>query len=126
MVFENAQDREKTWLVEPGERQMRFEKNEKVPNCGTFVIEKEDHTVGNLVRHQLLTNPSVRFAAYQIPHPLEHRINVRVQTNDATTSPMEALEHAFTDLQKEFDQIHARFTESIKESQKDADDPFAS
>lgn len=62
-----------------GEQRVSYEKNEKVQNCGTFTLEKEDHTVGNLLRQQMLTNPKVRFAAYQMPHPLQHKMLIRVQ-----------------------------------------------
>ena len=42
----------------------------KVTNAGTFRFNKEDHTVANLLRMQLLRDPSVRFAGYYHPHPL--------------------------------------------------------
>ena len=61
-----------------------------IPNCGTFILGKEDHTIGtivvdniiiitnhnycysigNLIRIQLLRDPQVRFAGYKMPHPL--------------------------------------------------------
>ena len=40
---------------------------------------QEDHTVGNMIRHQLLKDPNVLFAGYKNPHPLEHRIILRIQ-----------------------------------------------
>ena len=41
---------------------------------------KEDHTVGNLIKQSLLTDPRVLFAGYRKPHPLEHVVNVQVRT----------------------------------------------
>ena len=40
---------------------------------------QEDHTLGNMIRHQLLKDPNVIFAGYKNPHPLEHKIILRVQ-----------------------------------------------
>ena len=51
----------------------------KVPNASIFTINKEDHTLGNLIRHQLLKDPNVLFAGYKNPHPLEHKVVIRVQ-----------------------------------------------
>jgi len=84
MVFENSQDREECYYVgedENGvrEKQVSYEPIQKVPNSGTIVIAKEDHTVANLLRHQLLSQERVRFAAYQMPHPLVHRVLIRVE-----------------------------------------------
>jgi DNA-directed RNA polymerase II subunit RPB11 len=46
-----------------------------------FTINKEDHTVGNMIRHQLLKDPQVLFAGYKNPHPLEHKIILRIQVS---------------------------------------------
>jgi DNA-directed RNA polymerase II subunit RPB11 len=79
MVFENAQDRTECWYIEPDGKQVSYEPDEKTPNCGTITIVKEDHTIANLLRHQLLSQDKVRFAGYQMPHPLQHKVLVRVE-----------------------------------------------
>ena len=66
------------FLLQPGVEKVSFEKDTKMPNAGTFKIEKEDHTLGNVIRYQLLKHPNVLFAGYKMPHPLEHRIVVKV------------------------------------------------
>ena len=40
---------------------------------------QEDHTLGNMIRHQLLKDPNVLFAGYKNPHPLEHKVILRIQ-----------------------------------------------
>ena len=50
-------------------------------NCdATLLFIGEDHTLGVLLRHQLLENPIVIFAAYKTPHPLTKSVEVRIQT----------------------------------------------
>lgn len=49
---------------------------------------------------ELLRNEAVLFAGYKVPHPLEHRIELRVQTTPAET-PEAALRHAARNLQSE-------------------------
>ncbi len=44
-----------------------------------FFLFQEDHTLGNMIRHQLLKDPNVIFAGYKNPHPLEHKIILRIQ-----------------------------------------------
>ena len=52
-----------------------------------FVIEREDHTLGNMVRCQLLEDDNVLFGGYRVPHPLEPAIQVKVQTRQEGPSP---------------------------------------
>lgn len=46
----------------------------------TITFSHEDHTLGNILRHTLLQNPAVTSAGYAIPHPLEPRMVVHVQS----------------------------------------------
>ena len=88
---------------------MEFSKDEKTQNAATFTIYKQDHTLGNLLRMQLLRDEKVRFAGYQMPHPLEHVCLVKVQTTGRTPSPIDAMKSAIEDLEKEFEDIDRSF-----------------
>lgn len=68
-------------------KRVTYTKDSKRPNAGTFVFGKEDHTLGNLLRVQLLRDPSVRFAGYRMPHPLIFDCHVRIETTDARLNP---------------------------------------
>lgn len=57
---------------------------------------------------QLLKDPQVLFAGYKVPHPLEHKFLLRVQTT-ADTTPSDALTSAITDLMAEFSLLEERF-----------------
>ncbi|CEM16908.1 unnamed protein product [Vitrella brassicaformis CCMP3155] len=72
---------------------VEYAKEAKVNNLGTFSIYLEDHTLGNVLRWKLLEDPEVKFGAYQVPHPLEPKMLVRVQTTNAST-PIKALQTA--------------------------------
>ncbi|KAK3830881.1 MAG: Rpc19 RNA polymerases I and III subunit AC19 [Linnemannia elongata] len=67
------------------------------PQCATFCLQDEDHTLGNALRWSLMKNPEVDFASYSIPHPSEARTNVRIQTSDNTTAA-EAMYKGLDDL----------------------------
>lgn len=45
-----------------------------------FNFDEEDHTLGSLLQQELLENKNVIFAGYIAPHPLEKKINVKIQT----------------------------------------------
>ena len=83
-------------------------KDTKVPNACLFTINKEDHTLGNIIKSQLLKDPQVLFAGYKVPHPLEHKIIIRVQTTP-DYSPQEAFTNAITDLISELSLLEERF-----------------
>jgi DNA-directed RNA polymerase II subunit RPB11 len=57
---------------------------------------------------QLLKDPQVLFAGYKVPHPLEHKFLLRIQTT-ADTTPSDALTSAITDLMAEFSLLEERF-----------------
>ena len=44
----------------------------------TYSFVGEDHTLGNLVRNQIVKNKHVEFCAYSVPHPSEAICNVRI------------------------------------------------
>lgn len=57
---------------------------------------------------QLLKDPNVLFAGYKLPHPLEHKFILRIQTTTDYT-PHDALMNAITDLLAELSLFEERF-----------------
>jgi len=113
----NAPPTFESFLLFDGEKKISKEQDTKVPNASIFTINKEDHTLGNLIRHQLLKDPNVLFAGYKNPHPLEHKIIIRVQTTSDYT-PTDALRNAITDLISELSLFEERFKDAIREKQE--------
>ena len=84
----NAPSAFEAFLEFEGEKKVLVEKDTKVPNASIFTFNKEDHTLGNLLKQyfclciflnlyifsQLLKDPRVLFAGYRNPHPLEHKV----------------------------------------------------
>lgn len=68
-----------------------------MPNTSYFNFNKEDHTLGNLLRAKLLSSPHILFAAYRVPHPLFPTFELRVQT-DGEITPKEAVTACCKDL----------------------------
>ncbi|XP_055248918.1 uncharacterized protein [Gorilla gorilla gorilla] len=68
-------------------------------------------------RVQLLKDPQVLFAGYKVPHPLEHKIIIRVQTTP-DYSPQEAFTNAITDLISELSLLEECFQVAIKDKQE--------
>jgi len=63
-----------------------------------------------------LKDPKVLFAGYKVPHPLEHKFALRVQTTE-DYSPQEAFTNAITDLISEISLLEERFKVAINEKQ---------
>ena len=74
-----------------------------------FTFNKEDHTLGNLIRAKLFKMDHILFAGYQVPHPLFATFKLRVQT-DGTLPPKEAVVLACQELVKELEQLDRNFT----------------
>lgn len=52
-----------------------------IPSTSVFTFNKEDHTLGNMLRARLLQSPHVLFSGYKVPHPLfrwvaRHRLGI--------------------------------------------------
>lgn len=109
----NAPATFESFLLLDGEKKITVEKDTKVPNAFVFTISKEDHTLANMLRAQLLKDPQVIFAGYKIPHPLEHKVILRIQTVDHDYSPIQAIENAIKDLIIEMDLLEDRFKVAI-------------
>jgi len=76
-------------------------------------IPNEDHTVGNLLRTALLANKHVKFAGYQVIHPLIGGIKLVVQT-DEETKPRSALVKALSDTETETKEFRDKLKKALK------------
>jgi DNA-directed RNA polymerase II subunit RPB11 len=68
---------------------------------------------------QLLRDPSVRFTGYLHPHPLIHRIDMKIQTTSSTVAPVEVLSSAIEDLAGETDHLITQTTDAISKWKKE-------
>lgn len=64
--------------------------------CQTFLLDEQDHTLGNALRYMIMKNPQVKFCGYAIPHPSERKVHIRIETYDITA--VEALKKGLKDL----------------------------
>lgn len=67
----------------PTKQQRTYDEGAQIsqgPHAASFVIEQEDHTLGNSLRYFINKNPDVEFCGYTIPHPSETKMNIRIQT----------------------------------------------
>ncbi|KAF5269687.1 hypothetical protein FQA39_LY08610 [Lamprigera yunnana] len=116
----NAPPTFESFLLYEGEEKIIREQDTKVTNAAIFTVNKEDHTLGNMIRNQLLKDPNVLFAGYKLPHPLEHKFVLRIQTT-SDYSPQEAFMNAVADLISELCLFEERFKEAIKEKKEGLD-----
>ncbi|KXN73579.1 RBP11-like subunits of RNA polymerase [Conidiobolus coronatus NRRL 28638] len=84
------------------------------PTCVTFQFVNETHTLGNILRWFIMKNPSVDYCGYSLPHPLENKMNLRIQTSKDTTA-LEALKLAFQQLEQASDHLLETFAKEMQE-----------
>ncbi|KHJ42537.1 RNA polymerase Rpb3/Rpb11 dimerization domain protein [Trichuris suis] len=48
--------------------------------CRTFLIERESHTIGVVLRHLISQYSGIRMCSYSVPHPMEDRILLHIET----------------------------------------------
>lgn len=93
----NAPNRYELYTLGEGESKLLIDEDTKIPNACTITVNKEDHTLANMLRSQLLQLSYVIFAGYKVPHPLEPRFIIKVQT-DGTHTPIQAIQQAVKSL----------------------------
>ncbi|CAN0055570.1 unnamed protein product [Heterosigma akashiwo] len=120
----NAQDRSFSYRLGEDEKKLTYEADTKIPNAGTFILNKEDHTLSNLLRMQLLRDKNVKFAGYMHPHPLLQHTVLRIQTSDPPANPIDALSTAIEDLSTEVDTIEQRMKEEVEKFKKREESQF--
>ncbi len=77
----------------------------------TLLFDKEDHTLGNLLRHELLKDPDVLFAGYKVPHPLFRTVEVRVQT--VGVPAQESVDNALNGITNDLDDFEKAFNDAL-------------
>ena len=77
----NAPPTFESFILFDGEKKITREQDTKVPNAAIFTLNKEDHTLGNMIRHQLLKDPNVIFSGYKNPSPFENKVCQSVVQN---------------------------------------------
>lgn len=84
--------------------------------CATFCIRQEDHTLGNLLRHFVMRDPSVEFCGYSLPHPSESKIHIRIQCNpNSESTAVDVLHKALDEIILSTQQTQSTFQQRLSE-----------
>ncbi|KAI3633819.1 hypothetical protein MIR68_008151 [Amoeboaphelidium protococcarum] len=113
----NAPARHEIIVLPDGVKKITVKQDIKIPNAATFEIQREDHTLGNVLREYLLQNPKVLFAAYKMPHPLNPWIELKVQVT-ADTTPRKAVIQALNRIIIDGNHMSAQFKQEIERFQR--------
>ena len=96
---------------------MTVQHDTKAQNATTFVIEREDHTLGNMVRMQLHENPDVTFAGYKKHHPLEYNVLLKVQASPNST-PIKVVDRSLREIDGILGTIKGKFQQEVDRVQE--------
>jgi len=108
----NAPNRYELFVLDDGEKLVEVSEDTKIPNAATIKIHKQDHTLGNMLRAQLLAMPQILFAGYKVPHPLHPYFLIKIQT-DGSITPSECLEQASSKLIQTMLSLEAKFRQEF-------------
>ncbi|KAG8755664.1 DNA-directed RNA polymerase II core subunit [Serendipita sp. 396] len=118
MAASNLPDRQSLYVLQDGERGLEVVEDTKIPNAATFRVFKQDHTLANLLRTQLLEDKNVIFAGYKVPHPLEPYFLLKVQTNGSVT-PSIAVKSACGIIINTVVNLQKRFEDQFRDKEFD-------
>ncbi len=68
---------------------------------------------------QLHADKTVVFAGYRIPHPLENKMVIKIQTN-GNKQPVTAMKNALEDLRSEVNTLRSQFDAACQQAHQDA------
>lgn len=104
----NAPDRFESFTLPASLSKLVIQPSTVTPSTCIITVNREDHTLGNLLCSYLQKHPNVLFAGYKVPHPLEHHFELRVQTSkehDPLTVVQRVLDGLLKDLSILEDQV---------------------
>eukprot|EP00331_Platyophrya_macrostoma_P009953 CAMPEP_0176424996 /NCGR_PEP_ID=MMETSP0127-20121128/11153_1 /TAXON_ID=938130 /ORGANISM="Platyophrya macrostoma, Strain WH" /LENGTH=140 /DNA_ID=CAMNT_0017806127 /DNA_START=81 /DNA_END=503 /DNA_ORIENTATION=+ len=119
MLISNNDIQPESLVDMPSDIKIVEEPSSKIPNTSTFKLEKEDHTVANWLRMKLHQNSLVKQCGYRVPHPTQHRVEMRVQTatdgsGREVPTPQAAFVQGLIGCSGDLRQFHELFTESLE------------
>jgi len=79
----------------------------------TYVLNDEDHSLGNALRYIIMKNPNVEFCGYSAPHPSESKIHLRIQMYGGQ-SALNALSKGLDDLKDMVEHIRDTYDQDLK------------
>eukprot|EP01080_Neovahlkampfia_damariscottae_P007689 gene7689-12155_t len=94
-------------------KQKKVEIEQIDQNVATYIFYDEDHTIGNSLRYILMKNKKTDFCGYTVPHPLENKMNMRVQTN--STSTQEVMNEGLDNLALIAEHVMTTFNKQVEE-----------
>ena len=74
-----------------------------------FIFKEEDHTLGNLLQQNLARRPEVKFAGYILPHPLEKKIKLKIESYNEDDSEKIILKNTIKDILSFLDLLEHEF-----------------
>ena len=112
----NQPSRAEKFIVPAGMKKLSYSPDTKLPNAGEFVLMREDHTMGNLLRMELHNDPEVVFAGYQHRHPTDHRIIIKVHTSEKS-NPVKAMKEAVGRLEQQVVSLREQWEMELQANQ---------
>lgn len=78
-------------------------------------IYGEDHTLGNLITKEALNHPSVSYASYNIPHPLQDKLLIYIAVKE-NSDPVKVLREVCLRIKEYLSEFRRRVEERIVET----------
>ncbi|KID84274.1 DNA-directed RNA polymerase II subunit RPB11 [Metarhizium guizhouense ARSEF 977] len=97
------------FLLSEGEKRIEEKVYSGMSNTSDFILNKEDHTLGNLLSEHIKAHPNVYMAGYKLGHPNVPQLFIRVQT-DGTKTPREVFTAVCEKLINQLESLHQEFT----------------
>lgn len=109
----NVPDRFELFVLPEGVKKVTVTPDPKILNTATIVVQREDHTLGNVLCRQLQFQQNITFAGYRMPHPLEPAFELKIQT-DGSITPTTAAQIGVTAVQGQLATLEDRLRTEIK------------
>lgn len=104
-------------MSDPVKRLAKVPTNDE--SCVTFVLSGEGHTIGESLQKLIENQQGIEFCGYSVPHPLEKKINFRIQLKKSDDIATDSLRKGLDDFEEIFKHVQETFETAVAEFGKD-------
>lgn len=100
-------------MQEENQKYLSIKYSKDTPNTIELHINRESHTLGNMIAEKILSDPRCTFSAYKVSHPLNEEVDLKVSA-EKDTPVLTLIKENLKGLEEDLDSLIGQAKEEWK------------